>query len=175
MHVVNLSNYGILIYVNTLQKLTPLIIIFILIILFTTAMLVFSTEPTWMYGMQMFMAGFFIIFSFAKIIRWKGFAMAYKKYDILAKRSNVYAHAYPAIELLLGVLFLTGFQLLFAAILTVIIMSIGIIGVAQKLREKEEIQCACLGVVFKLPMTYVTLIENALMIIMGIIMIVFLV
>lgn len=130
---------------NTLQKLTPLIIIFSLIAVFTLSMVLIASDPTFMYGMQMFMAGFFIIFSFVKIIRWKGFVMAYKKYDILAKKSDVYAYSYPAIELALGILFVTGFQLLVAAIITVIIMSIGIIGVTQKLLEKEEIQCACLG------------------------------
>ena len=164
--------HGILVYMQTLKKLLPLIIIFVLISIFTVAMSFIPEELTALYVMRMFMAGFFLIFGFVKVIRLSGFVMAYKKYDIIAKRSTAYAYLYPFIELGLGVLFLTGFQLMIAAIITIIIMSIGIIGVTQKLLAKEEVQCACLGVVFKLPMTYVTFAENSLMIIMGIVMIV---
>ena len=43
-------------------------------------------------------------------------------------------------------------------------MSISIIGVLQSVLNKKKIQCACLGVVFDLPMSTVTIIEDALMI-----------
>ena len=52
------------------------------------------------------------------------------------------------------------------------LMSVSTIGVVQKLRQKEEIPCACLGMVFKLPMTWVTLVEDVLMAVEALIMII---
>ena len=50
-------------------------------------------------------------------------------------------------------------------------MTISIIGVLQSVLNKKKIQCACLGTVFNLPMSTVTIIEDALMIVMSGIMI----
>jgi len=46
-------------------------------------------------------------------------------------------------------------------------MSLSIIGVLQSVINKKKIQCACLGAVFNLPMSTVTIIEDALMILMS--------
>jgi len=43
-----------------------------------------------------------------------------------------------------------------------------IIGVLQSVLNKTKIQCACLGSVFKLPMSSVTMFEDGLMIVMSI-------
>jgi hypothetical protein len=45
---------------------------------------------------------------------------------------------------------------------TALVLSlIGAVGVIQSVRAKETIQCACLGTVFQLPMSTVTIVENA--------------
>jgi hypothetical protein len=46
-------------------------------------------------------------------------------------------------------------------------MGVSIIGVLQSLVNKRKIQCACLGTVFNLPMSTVTVIEDALMMVMS--------
>jgi hypothetical protein len=46
-------------------------------------------------------------------------------------------------------------------------MGVSIIGVLQSVWNKRKIQCACLGAVFNLPMSTVTVIEDALMIAMS--------
>jgi hypothetical protein len=51
-------------------------------------------------------------------------------------------------------------------------MGIGAIGVYIKLLKKEEIPCACLGTVFKVPMIWVTLAEDLLMVAMAVIMLI---
>ena len=43
------------------------------------------------------------------------------------------------------------------------LMLIGTVGVLQSLLAKRTIQCACLGAVFNLPMSWVTLVEDLLM------------
>lgn len=123
------------------------------------------------FAMRMFMGAFFSVFGVLKLIKLKDFAIAYKEYDIIAKRSNVYAQVYPFVEIGLGVLYFTNLVPLLTNILTVLVMGIGAVGVYQKLRKKEKIPCACLGTVFKVPMTWVTLVENLLMVIMAMAMI----
>ena len=41
-------------------------------------------------------------------------------------------------------------------------MSIGTVGVVRTLLARRKIRCACLGAVFNLPMSYVTLAEDDL-------------
>ena len=49
-------------------------------------------------------------------------------------------------------------------------MSVSIIGVLKSVLNKQKIQCACLGAVFNLPMSTVTIIKDDLMISMSAIM-----
>jgi hypothetical protein len=53
-----------------------------------------------------------------------------------------------------------------------LVMSISIIGVLQSVLNKRKIKCACLGAVFNLPMSTITIIEDALMIGMSAVMLV---
>ncbi|GGD48119.1 hypothetical protein GCM10011514_10140 [Emticicia aquatilis] len=120
-----------------------------------------------MQWMNHFMAGFFLIFSFFKMLNLKGFAESYVMYDVLAKRLPIWAYLYAFIELGLGLAFLSNFQPILTNWLTLIVMTISIIGVLQSVLNKKKIQCACLGAVFNLPMSTVTIIEDALMIAMS--------
>jgi hypothetical protein len=113
------------------------------------------------------MAGFFLVFSFFKMLNLKGFAESYVMYDVVAKRLPAWAYIYAFTELALGIAFLINFNPLVTNSLTFIVMSISIIGVLQSVLNKKKIQCACLGAVFNLPMSTVTIIEDALMIAMS--------
>ena len=121
----------------------------------------------WHVWMQHFMAGFFLAFSFFKFLDLKGFAGSYSSYDIIAKRWAGWGYVYAFIELGLGIAFLAGFNPLVTNAVTFVVMSISIIGVLQTVMAKRKIQCACLGAVFNLPMSTVTIIEDALMIAMS--------
>jgi copper chaperone CopZ len=120
-----------------------------------------------MHFMQIFMAGFFLTFSFFKLLDLKGFAESYAMYDVIAKRIPVWGYIYAFTELALGVAYLINFNPLITNIVTVAVMSVSIIGVLQSVLNKKKIQCACLGAVFNLPMSTVTIIEDALMIAMS--------
>jgi hypothetical protein len=92
-------------------------------------------------------------------------------YDVLAKRIPVWAYIYAFVELGLGIAYLINFNPFITNSITFIVMSISIVGVLQSVLNKKKIQCACLGAVFNLPMSTVTIIEDALMIAMSGIMI----
>lgn len=118
----------------------------------------------WMQAMNVFMAGFFLAFSFFKMLDLKGFADSYTMYDIVARKIKAWGFIYPFVELALGFAYATGFQPLVTNIVTLLVMSISIVGVLQSVINKRKIQCACLGAVFNLPMSTVTIIEDILMI-----------
>lgn len=146
-----------------LKDFTPLIIIFVVVIGFTTVMQLLYGEGRFEFGMRMFMGTFFAVFGGFKLLNLKNFAMAYQKYDLLAMRSRFYAHLYPFVELALAVLYFANFGGLYRDGFTLVLMLFSALGVYLKVRKKESIQCACLGMVFVLPMTWVTLLEDLLM------------
>lgn len=120
-----------------------------------------------MQWMSHFMGGFFLTFSFFKLMNLRGFAEGYQTYDVLAKRLPAYGLVYPFLELGLGVAFLTGFEPILTNAATLVLMSVSIMGVIQSLLKKTQFQCACLGTIIKLPLSKVTLAEDALMITMS--------
>ena len=105
-----------------------------------------------------------------KLLNLKGFAESYSMYDIVAKKWQGWGYVYAFTELALGIAFLTGFTPIITNTVTFIVMSVSIIGVLQSVLNKRKIKCACLGDVFNLPMTTITVIEDALMIAMSAIM-----
>ena len=122
------------------------------------------SDFVFMRWMSNFMAGFFLVFSFFKLLNLKGFAESYSMYDVIAKKWNGWGYVYAFIELALGIAFLTGFNPILTNSITFIVMSVSIIGVLQSVFNKRKIKCACLGDVFNLPMSTITIIEDALMI-----------
>ena len=123
---------------------------------------------TLMETMRYFMAGFFLVFSFCKLLDIRAFADAYSGYDLLAKRWRGWALLYPVVELGLGVAYLANFNPIATYWVTVVVMGFSAIGVVQAVLAKRTIQCACLGTVFKLPMTTVTIVEDLGMVAMAV-------
>ena len=149
----------------------PLLLIFFFITGISAISATRSGSLEGMIWMQYFMAGFFITFSFFKLLDLKGFAESYSMYDLLAKKMPVYGFIYPFIELALGIAYLTGFNMQVTNITTIFVMGFSSIGVIQSVMNKKRIQCACLGAVFNLPMSTVTIVEDLLMVVMAFFMI----
>ena len=154
------------------KRLFPLFLVFSYLIggVLLNQFIAGSWNP--MKAMQYFMGGFFVVFSFFKLLDLKGFANSFSTYDPIARKWLGYGYLYPFIELSLGIAYLIGLNLLVTNILTLIIILIGTIGVAKTLLNKKSIQCACLGTIFNLPMTKVTLTENSVMIAMAVVMLI---
>lgn len=155
-----------------LQTYKPILLIFGYITTITLLIEWVEGSFAWMRWMNHFMAGFFFIFSFFKLLNLKGFAGSYSMYDIIAKKWNTWGFLYAFVELALGFAFLTGFNPILTNAVTFVVMSLSIIGVLQSVFNKRKIKCACLGDVFNLPMSTVTIIEDALMIAMSAVMLI---
>jgi copper chaperone CopZ len=117
--------------------------------------------------MRHFMAGFFLVFSFFKLLNLRGFADSYRMYDVVARYFPAWAYLYAFLELGLGLANLLNWQPFWTSVITLLVMSVSIIGVLQTVLNKRQIQCACLGAVFNLPMSTVTIVEDGLMIAMS--------
>lgn len=117
--------------------------------------------------MRHFMAGFFIVFAFFKLLNLQGFADSYRMYDIVAAKWPGWGHVYPFVELALGVLYLINVFPFWTNVVTIVVLGISSIGVIQSNLNKRKIKCACLGDVFNLPMSTVTIVEDVSMVAMA--------
>lgn len=124
----------------------------------------------WEEWMRWFMGGFFIVFGSFKLIGMEMFVIAFRGYDPIAKRLRPYAYIYPFIEIFLGIFYILNMATIFRDVSTIIVMSISGYGVFKAISHHEQIKCACLGNIIKLPLTTVSLIENLTMAVMALIM-----
>jgi copper chaperone CopZ len=85
---------------------------------------------------------------------------ANRMYDWIARLIPSWGLAYPFVELALGLAYAADWNPTLTHSLTLVIMLIGAGGVIQSRLQKKSIQCACLGSVFNLPMSTVTVVED---------------
>ena len=147
-----------------------IIIIFVVITLFTLIRQWIVGSWNSMQAMSDFMAGFFLIFGTFKMVDLRGFVNAYKKYNLIAKHLTIYAYAVPFIQIGLGIAYLLHIYPLISNGINFVVMTLGFISVLIKLIKKDVIPCACLGTLFKHPLSLVSLFENALMVVMALAM-----
>ena len=144
------------------QTYKPLLII-VLYLSLLSMIFAIRSEQALETGMMVFMSGFFLVFSFFKMLDIRGFAQSFSMYDLLAMRWKTYGLLYPFIEAMLGLGYLMQLDPVSLNAITLFLMLFGALGVAQSLFQKQAIRCACLGTVFNLPMSKVTLIEDLTM------------
>jgi hypothetical protein len=114
-------------------------------------------------AMADFMGLFFVAFGFFKLLDLPGFAATYQGYDLIARRFPAWGYVYPFVEVGLGVAYLLGWQPFVVNLVTLVLLSVGAVGVLRALLDQKKIRCACLGTVFNLPMTTVSLAEDVVM------------
>lgn len=110
--------------------------------------------------MGRFMGGFFLVFSGLKMLDLRGFANAYRSYDLLAHRVPSYGLLYPFLEAFLGCAYLVAPASFYLHGFTLTLMLFSSLGVIRSVLRKEELQCACMGTSIQLPMTTVTIVED---------------
>ncbi len=96
----------------------------------------------------------------------------FAKYDPIAATVPGWAMIYPFIEIALGAAYLLRVGLDVANVAVVVLLGVGMVGIWRKLRSGEDLACACLGGVFDVPVTRLTLAENAAMVAMAVAMLV---
>lgn len=131
--------------------------------------ILFAAAHTWWLSgdihtfMQYLMAGYFLIFGALKVSNWSSFVQSYKKYDWLASRSSTYAWFYPALEIILGILYYLALSQLLLNVFVLMLMLEKGVSVYNAIKANRISKCACLGGWFAIPITYVTVFEDFVM------------
>src|SRR5271154_5161893 len=117
-----------------MKKYWPLVCL-ILVAAIAAGAIVWGREKGWMSWMSYFMGFFLCQFSLLKLFNPIQFADGFQMYDLIAKKSRIYALAYPLIELVLGLSYLAFFLPTATAILTILILGAGAVGVILALMK----------------------------------------
>lgn len=153
--------------VSWIATYRPLLLLLAFIVVASVLVQTAHGRVTVVETMRYFMAGFFLAFSFFKLLDLSAFATAYASYDLLAARWPTWGKIYPLIELALGLAYLSNTAPTLTHSVTLVVMGFSALGVIQAVASKRQIQCACLGAVFKLPMSTVTIVEDVGMVAMA--------
>ena len=93
------------------------------------------------------------------------FATMFLNYDLLAQRWVRYGYVYSFVETGAGLLMMAGVLTWLSAPAALIVASIGAISVFKAVyKDKRELKCACVGGDSKVPLGFVSLTENLMMI-----------
>lgn len=110
-----------------------------------------------------------VLLALLKLRDVESFSTMFLNYDLLAKRWVRYGYIYPYAEGAAGVLMIAGVALWLAAPLALIIGTIGAVSVIKAVYvEGRELKCACVGGESNVPLGFLSLTENLVMIGMGI-------
>jgi glutaredoxin len=99
----------------------------------------------------------------------ESFSTMFLNYDLLAQRYVPYGYLYPFGEALAGVLMVAGVLIWIAAPVALFIGSVGAVSVFKAVYvDRRELKCACVGGSSRVPLGFVSLTENLMMITMGV-------
>lgn len=146
-----------------------------IIVLFSMTLLMALAVSTAAYGSpftvragEWFISFSMIVLAMLKLQDIEKFSTMFLNYDLLARRWVPYAYAYPFLEGAAGVL-MTAHRLNWLSI--PIALAIGTIGAASVIKavyvDRRELKCACVGGSASVPLGFVSLAENVMMVAMA--------
>ncbi len=117
---------------------------------------------------EFFVATAMVLLGLQKLKDLESFSTMFLNYDLLAQRYVRYGYVYPFAETLAGLLMLAGVLIWVAAPLALFIGSIGALSVFKAVYvDGRTLKCACVGGDSKVPLGFVSLTENLIMIAMA--------
>lgn len=97
------------------------------------------------------------------------FSTMFLNYDLLARRFVPYAYVYPFAEGLSGMLMVAGALTWLSAPIALVIGTVGAVSVVKAVYvERRSLKCACVGGSGNVPLGFVSLTENVMMIAMAV-------
>ncbi len=118
---------------------------------------------------EWFIAFSMCILAMLKLQDVESFSSMFLNYDLLAKRWVPYAYIYPFAELGAGVLMAAGALMWLSVPTALFIGGIGTVSVFKAVYvDKRDIKCACVGGSSRVPLGFVSLTENVMMVAMAI-------
>ncbi len=109
-----------------------------------------------------------VVLAILKLRDLASFSSMFLGYDLLAKRWVPYAYLYPFAELLAGVLMAAHALTWLAAPLALVIGGIGAVSVFKAVYlDKRDLKCACVGGDSNVPLGFISLTEDVMMVAMA--------
>ncbi len=129
---------------------------------------VFGT-PLTLRAAEWFVAFSMVVLSLLKLQNVGSFATMFLNYDLLAKRWVPYSYVYPFAEGAAGLLMAAGLLPWLSAPVALFIGAIGAVSVIKAVYvERRSLKCACVGGASSVPLGFVSLLENVLMVAMAV-------
>jgi glutaredoxin len=120
-------------------------------------------------ALEWFIAISMCLLAVQKLQDVESFSTMFLNYDLLARRWVRYGYVYPFGEALAGILMIAGALIWIAAPLALVIGTVGAVSVFKAVYiDKRELKCACVGGSSNVPLGFVSLTENLMMIAMAI-------
>ena len=117
----------------------------------------------WFIGFSM------VVLALLKLQNVESFATMFLNYDLLAKRWVPYSYIYPFAEGFAGVLMVAGALTWLSVPIAIFIGTIGAVSVFKAVYvDKRELKCACVGGSSNVPLGFVSLTENMMMVLMAV-------
>mgnify|MGYP002653778189 CR=1 FL=1 len=117
------------------------------------------------HAVQLFLGFATALLALQKLRDIEGFVNGFLGYDMLAQRVPRYARVYPWAEALVGLLMISGAAVWLMAPLALVIGGIGAVSVFKAVYvDRRELKCACVGGQSNVPLGFVSLTENLVMI-----------
>jgi glutaredoxin len=124
-----------------------------------------SGTPFTVRAAEWFIAFSMIVLALLKLQNIETFSTMFLNYDLLAKRWVPYSYIYPFAEGLAGVLMAAGALNWLSVPVALFIATIGAVSVFKAVYiDKRELKCACVGGSSNVPLGFISLTENLMMI-----------
>lgn len=128
-----------------------------------------SGTPFTLRAAEWFIAFSMVALAMLKLQNVENFATMFLNYDLLAKRWVPYSYIYPYAEGLAGVLMVAGALNWLSIPTALFIGTVGAVSVFKAVYiDRRELKCACVGGSSNVPLGFISLTENLMMIAMAI-------
>jgi len=119
-------------------------------------------------ALQWFVAFSMVVLAMLKLQDVEKFSAMFLNYDLLARRWVPYSYIYPYAEAFAGVLMIAGALTWLSVPVALFIGTVGAVSVFKAVYvDKRELKCACVGGSSNVPLGFVSLTENLMMIAMA--------
>lgn len=147
----------------------PVIAIFGTALLLAIAIMWFFDSAVFsLMTIEKFVAIAMVLLGLQKLQDVESFSTMFLNYDLLAQRQVGYGYFYPFGETFAGILMLAGAMIWLAAPVALFIGTVGAVSVFKAVYvDRRELKCACVGGNSNVPLGFVSLTENLIMIAMG--------
>ena len=141
------------------------------VLLLTALAVVFANNQTAgvVQVIELFVALTMVMLAVQKLRDLYTFSNSFITYDLLAMKLIPYAYVYPFLEAYAGLGMIAGLSAILVAPVSIFIGTVGAISVIKAVYiDKRELTCACVGGDSKVPLGFVSLTENLIMLAAGV-------